>query len=86
VLVTEPGQETEAATRLGRIGFDNVVGNLDGGTQSLSEAPGELVAHIDRVTAASLAEQLASAEPPLLVDVRTPDGWAWDAAELATVS
>jgi len=33
VLVAEPGQEEEAAMRLGRIGFDHVVGYLEGGAQ-----------------------------------------------------
>ena len=71
VLVSEPGREVEAATRLGRIGFDNVAGYLDGGMQPLDDAP-ELVERIERVTARSLAEQLASSEPPLVVDVRQP--------------
>jgi hydroxyacylglutathione hydrolase len=75
VLVTEPGSETEAATRLGRIGFDNVAGYLDGGMQSVAEAPDELIEDIDRVTAPALAEQLASSSPPLVVDVRTPAEW-----------
>ena len=30
---------------------------------------------IDRVTVASLAEQLSSSSPPLVVDVRTPAEW-----------
>ena len=74
VLVSEPGCETEAATRLGRIGFDTVAGYLDGGMQGLDHSP-ELVERVDRVTAGSLEEQLASADPPLLVDVRTPGEW-----------
>jgi rhodanese-related sulfurtransferase len=43
VLVTEPGRELEAATRLGRIGFDNVAGYLEGGHAT---APGQ--AGVDR--------------------------------------
>ena len=30
VIIADPGREHEAATRLGRIGFDHVVGYLDG--------------------------------------------------------
>src|SRR5256714_7976488 len=75
ILVAEPGQEVEAATRLGRIGFDTVAGYLDGGMQSLTDAPDELIEGIDRVTAAALAEQLATSAPPLVVDVRTPAEW-----------
>ena len=65
VLVAEPGRELEAATRLGRIGFDNVAGYLAGGMQALDDAP-ELIQRTARVTAATLAELLASAPPPLL--------------------
>jgi glyoxylase-like metal-dependent hydrolase (beta-lactamase superfamily II)/rhodanese-related sulfurtransferase len=69
VLVAEPGREAEAATRLGRIGFDSVAGYLAGAMQALAAAP-ELIDRTPRVTAASLAEQLDSPDPPLLVDVR----------------
>jgi rhodanese-related sulfurtransferase len=74
VLVADPGSEVEAATRLGRIGFDTVAGYLDGGMQPLDETP-QLIERIERVTAGSLAEQLASSEPPLVVDVRTEPEW-----------
>ncbi len=74
VLVAEPGREVEAATRLGRIGFDNVDGYLDGGMQPLDDAP-QPIERIERITAGSLAEQLASDAPPLLIDVRTAAEW-----------
>ncbi len=74
VLITEPGRELEAAKRLGRIGFDNVEGYLADGMQQLEKAP-ELVERIERVTAGSLAEQLASPSPPSLIDVRTAREW-----------
>jgi hydroxyacylglutathione hydrolase len=74
VLVAAPGRELEAATRLGRIGFDTVAGYLEGGARSLDEAP-HLVERIERITAGSLAEQLASTEPPLLIDVRSTGEW-----------
>ena len=74
VLIAEPGRETEAATRLGRIGFDTVAGYLAGGMQPLDEAP-ELVERTERITAGSAAEQLETADPPQLVDVRTAREW-----------
>jgi glyoxylase-like metal-dependent hydrolase (beta-lactamase superfamily II)/rhodanese-related sulfurtransferase len=74
VLVATPGREIEAATRLGRIGFDTVAGYLAGGMGPLEEAP-HLVERIERITAGSLAEQLASSEPPLLIDVRSEREW-----------
>jgi glyoxylase-like metal-dependent hydrolase (beta-lactamase superfamily II) len=74
VLVCEPGREQEAATRLGRIGFDIVAGYLDGGMLALERRP-ELLAHVERLTAGALAEQLESPEPPLVLDVRTEREW-----------
>ena len=60
--------------RLGRIGFDQVMGYLDGGMQALETRP-ELVERTERITARTLAEQLDTAEPPLLLDVRTVKEW-----------
>ncbi len=74
VVIAEPGREVEAATRLGRIGFDTVVGYLAGGMQQLDRVP-ELIELIERITAGSLAEQLASSAPPVLIDVRTAREW-----------
>ena len=74
VLIAEPGREPEAATRLGRIGFDAVAGYLDGGMQALETHP-ELVRRTERLTVATLAEQLATSAPPVVLDVRTPREW-----------
>jgi hydroxyacylglutathione hydrolase len=74
VIVAEPGREEEAATRLGRIGFDDVAGYLEGGMQTLETRP-DLLVRTERVSAAVLAEQLASSMPPLVLDVRTPREW-----------
>jgi glyoxylase-like metal-dependent hydrolase (beta-lactamase superfamily II)/rhodanese-related sulfurtransferase len=70
VLIAEPGRENEAATRLGRIGFDNVAGYLEGGMQALDGMP-MLVERTERITAGSLAEQLAGPQRPTVIDVRT---------------
>jgi rhodanese-related sulfurtransferase len=74
VIVAEPGREEESAVRLGRIGFDEVAGYLDGGMHALAARP-DLVARIERVTAPTLAEQLAGGRPPLVVDVRSEREW-----------
>ncbi|HUE28745.1 MAG TPA: MBL fold metallo-hydrolase [Solirubrobacteraceae bacterium] len=76
-LVAEPGREVEAATRLGRIGVDTVVGYLDGGMQQLENAP-ELVDRIERITAGSLAERLGEPPAPMVIDVRTAREWGED--------
>jgi hydroxyacylglutathione hydrolase len=71
VIVADPGREEESATRLGRIGFDNVAGYLDGGMEALDGRP-DLVERTERITAQNLAESLATAKAPLVLDVRTP--------------
>lgn len=71
VLIADPGREEEAATRLGRIGFDSVVGYLDGGMLALAGRP-DLVEANGRLTSLELAEQLASEAAPAVLDVRTP--------------
>jgi rhodanese-related sulfurtransferase len=76
VLVAEPGREVEAATRLGRIGFDSVEGYLAGGMQQLGDAAPELLQRTERITAGSLAEALARPAAPLVIDVRTPREFA----------
>lgn len=70
-IVAEPGQEQEAAVRLGRIGFDHVVGYLDLGMSALELRP-DLVRRLDRVAPATLAERLREPDPPLVLDVRAP--------------
>ena len=69
VIVAELGQEEEAATRLGRIGFDAVAGYLDGGMAALEARP-DLVARFARLAPATLAEALRAPDPPFLLDVR----------------
>ena len=74
MIVAEPGREEEAALRLGRIGFDVVAGYLEGGMLAVEPRP-DLVERIERITPTSLAEQLGSLEPPLLLDVRSDAEW-----------
>ncbi len=70
VVVAEPKREEEAILRLGRIGFDHVAGFLEGGMLALDGRP-DLVRHNERLTASTLAEQLAAPEPPVVLDVRS---------------
>ena len=71
VIIADPGRERESATRLGRIGFDHVVGYLKDGLLSLSARP-DLTAKTERISAPFAAELLSSGEAPLAIDVRTP--------------
>ena len=71
VIIADPGREAESATRLGRIGFDHVVGYLKDGLHSLDSRP-QLISFTEHVSAPRAAELLSSNQPPLAVDVRAP--------------
>jgi rhodanese-related sulfurtransferase len=74
VIIAEPGREQEAALRLGRIGFDHIRGYMNGGMEALAARP-DLVWPTERIGAPMVAEELASANPPLLLDIRNPREW-----------
>jgi rhodanese-related sulfurtransferase len=75
VVIAYPAREEESVVRLGRIGFDNVVGYLRNGMDAVDDRP-ELIRHIDRITAMALSELLAAHGAATVVDVRTPKEWA----------
>src|SRR6266536_278976 len=70
VIIADPGRESESAVRLGRIGFDHVVGYLKDGLRSLESRP-DPTESTERISAPLAAERLADAGP-VAVDVRTP--------------
>ena len=69
VIVADPGAERESALRLGRIGFDHVIGYLDGGMAS-GASRSDLVLETIRVSPERAVEQLASNPALKLIDVR----------------
>ena len=75
ILFVEPGLEVEAKNRLGRIGFDRVVGTV-------AEPFRMLVEHADqvrvaaRLTAAGFEDRRAELDDIQLVDVRNPGEYA----------
>jgi hydroxyacylglutathione hydrolase len=71
VIVADPGAEKESALRLGRIGFDHVVGYLDGGLASAAGRP-DLVSDTTRVSPERAAELLDANATLKLIDVRAP--------------
>ena len=80
VVIAAEGGEQEAVMRLGRIGFDNVGGFLDGGMNALAGRD-DLVERTERITAPALAEWLdgkrGDAGPaPTVVDVRSATEYA----------
>jgi hydroxyacylglutathione hydrolase len=70
VIIADPGRENESAVRLGRIGFDHVVGFLKDGLRSLESRP-DLTGSAERVSAPLAADRLAAGQA-LAVDVRAP--------------
>jgi rhodanese-related sulfurtransferase len=77
VLIAAPGRETEAATRLGRVGFDRVVGFLDDGIATVRDR-GALVRHPGRITSDELRARLRRG-PLSLIDVRSEAEWRQEA-------
>ncbi|MEO7272445.1 MAG: MBL fold metallo-hydrolase [Vicinamibacterales bacterium] len=73
VIIAEPGREGEAAMRLGRIGFDHVVGFLQGGLESIQSRP-DLTASTERLGASVAAERLGAGDGTgaVAIDVRGP--------------
>lgn len=70
VLIGDPGSEREAKLRLGRIGFDTVIGALRDGPAAFVDRP-EVVARASRLTAAQLDDRRAITDVQI-VDVRNP--------------
>ncbi|ULQ56185.1 MBL fold metallo-hydrolase [Flavihumibacter rivuli] len=71
VLVTEEGKEKESLIRLTRVGFENVIGYLEGGYEAWRKA-GEAFDLVIDVEADELAMDLPHDDKLLLLDVRKP--------------
>lgn len=70
IVIGDGENEEEAVIRLGRIGFDNAVGYLNGGMRALESRP-DLVQTVPRVTAAAVAGQASSGSGAFVLDVRS---------------
>lgn len=66
LVLAEAGRQGEAALRLGRIGFDGVVGYVDGSTAAFAEMP-DLVTSVERVEADAMDDL---ADETVVLDVR----------------
>lgn len=67
VLVTDPGAEEEAVTRLSRVGFDNVLGYLDGGFGTWEKA-GKETDQVHRILPDQFSEEYTPRS--IVADVR----------------
>jgi glyoxylase-like metal-dependent hydrolase (beta-lactamase superfamily II)/rhodanese-related sulfurtransferase len=68
LLITYPGKEEEAITRLSRVGYDQTIGFLKGGFDIWKEADKESDSS-KRITVSEL-EKIYASEKPLVIDVR----------------
>jgi len=69
LLIAPVGKEEDTITRLSRVGFDNVLGYLDGSFDSWKKANKEIDS-IDSISAATLQQKIAHKQP--VFDVRKP--------------
>ena len=69
LLITEPGKEEETVKRLARVGYDYVIGYLNGGIEAWKDA-GKQLDSIDRITAEEFEVKFAA--KPIVIDVRKP--------------
>jgi rhodanese-related sulfurtransferase len=70
LLVTETGKESEAVTRLTRVGYDNTLGYLKGGFESW-ETPGRPIDKIESIYAQTFYDRMKK-YPLHIIDVRKP--------------
>ena len=74
ILIADRDHVEEAIMRLGRIGFDNVSGYLDGGMLALANRP-ELIAQTSRVTAVAAHNLIRDRDDVQVIDVRAESEW-----------
>ncbi|MFN5846649.1 MAG: MBL fold metallo-hydrolase [Flavobacteriia bacterium] len=73
LLITELGMEEESVKRLARVGYDNVIGYLDGGFAAWNSLSKE-VDTVNRISADEFAERFK--KNPVVIDVRKPGEFA----------
>lgn len=80
LLVTPTGLEMETITRLSRVGFDHVVGYLEGGMEAWKKA-GMECDHVNSIDATELAEIMKTEHSARVLDVRRPSEYAAEHAK-----
>jgi glyoxylase-like metal-dependent hydrolase (beta-lactamase superfamily II)/rhodanese-related sulfurtransferase len=69
LLITYPGTEQETITRLARVGFDNILGYLEGGFETWAQS-GKEVDTVQRISATQFVEETQSQPDATVIDVR----------------
>lgn len=81
LLVTDPGREAEAVTRLSRVGFDNVLGYLAGGFEAWKTAKKEMDT-VNRISAETFAAEVKPGKSRI-IDLRRESEYAAEHVEEA---
>ncbi len=68
ILVTPKGREEETVTRLSRVGFDNIIGHLEGGFEAWQNASHEIDT-VNRISAEEFEKQVNIGESKI-IDIR----------------
>ena len=71
VVIADSGHEEEARIRLGRIGFDRVIGHLDQPERVMADRP-DAITRSSRVDVRQMVDAMASIDDLQVVDVRQP--------------
>ncbi|MDM1553293.1 MULTISPECIES: rhodanese-like domain-containing protein [Chryseobacterium] len=74
LLVTKPGDEEEAVTRLSRVGFDHILGFLEGGIEAWKNN-GKEMDSVNRVSAEQFEKEISGKEAKI-IDVRKESEYA----------
>lgn len=80
LLVSPEGREEEVITRLSRVGFDNVLGYLDGSFETWQKAGNEIDT-LESISAETLSDKIENNEP--VFDVRKPGEYASEHIKVA---
>jgi hydroxyacylglutathione hydrolase len=75
LMTSEAAQTEEVRRQLLRVGFDDVVGYVQGGFDAWTKAGGP-VARIEVICARELRDRIAHGDRPVVVDVRTAREWS----------
>ncbi|AOW10853.1 MBL fold metallo-hydrolase [Flavobacterium gilvum] len=81
ILITEVGREKETVTRLSRVGFDHLIGHLEGGFDSWKKA-GKDVDTVNRITADQFKAKVKIGESKI-IDIRKPSEYSAEHVEEA---
>ena len=82
LFIAPEGKEEEVVTRLARVGYDNILGYLEGGMNAW-DAAGKEIDHITNVDADKLVEDVEEGKEVKIIDTRRPTEYTSEHLEQA---